>query len=244
MPLSSLPQFDFPVPLYYRVMEFIKEEIENGSLEPGAMVPSERELSEKFGISRMTVRQGINQLVLEGLVERKSGKGTFVAPPKIQQTTINLTSFSEDMVRLGQRPGARVLSAELREASPRLAKLLGLGSGQQVVRVERLRLANDQPMALEISHLHPHCAAILQEDLSQSLYRLLESRFGIRPRRADQVVGAKVAGVYEASLLNVEPGSALLVLERTAYVEDGSPIEFVESLYRADRYKYYSTLHR
>lgn len=236
-----------PAPhLYRRLMDHLREEIDAGRLQPGQQIPSERELSERFQISRMTVRHALQGLTNEGVLYRHQGKGTFVARPKIRQRLRGLSSFTEDMLNRGFRPGARVLSVDIVPASYRVRHALELPEQAQVIRLERLRLADGEPMALEVTHLrHPLYADLLAEDLeSASLYELLQERFGLSFGTALQAIEPAVADVNLARALWVKEGSLLLLLERTTYTQQGNPVEFVSSHYRADRYRFEVELDR
>lgn len=233
-------------PLYFQLKERVREQIEAGILKPGDKLPSERELSLSYGMSRMTVRQGLTELANEGLLYREQGKGTFVALPKISQGLMKLTSFTEDMLRRGLRPGGLVLSLGVVEANHHTAAALDLGEERRVYRFERLRLADDHPMALEITHLPYHLFPDLAgEDLSnRSLYAILESKYGVRVERASQSLEPVVANHYEAEILGIAPGAPLLLLERVTYSAGERPVEYVKSLYRGDRYKFVVELSR
>ena len=234
-----------PVPLYFQLKTWLLEMIENDELKPGDCIPSERELSEKHNISRMTVRQAVSELVHEGLLVRKQGKGTFVAEPKIEQGLLELTSFTEDMRQRGLSPSTRPLGVHAEPASKRVARALDLGIDTRVVVVERLRLADGVPMALERSHLAYEVGVpLLDEDLSGSLYDVIENKFGIQLARARQTLEPVSATANEAEILEVEEGAPLLALERTSFSSLGRPIEFVRSLYRGDRYKFVVELQR
>jgi GntR family transcriptional regulator len=234
------------LPLYLRVKENLLEQIEGGKMQPGDRVASERELSEQFGISRMTVRHALTDLVTEGVLTRQQGRGTFVGRPKIRQALSGLTSFSEDMIARGLRPGGLVLSRHLTTAPRRVRAALDLGEEEQVVRLERLRLADDEPMALETTYLDGgRFGSLLDEELQNvSLYRWLESRYGVRVARATQSIEPAQADGGLARLLRVREGSLLLLLERVTFDEQDRPIEFVSSLYRADRYRFTVELQR
>ncbi|MEW6523002.1 MAG: GntR family transcriptional regulator [Bacillota bacterium] len=237
---------DIPTPLYYQIKEIIKGDITEGRLQPQDQLPSETELVREYGVSRMTVRQAILELVNEGLLYRKRGKGTFVARPKITQGLYGLTSFTEDMEKRGLKPSGKVLALATVALGKDVAGLLGIEPGAPAVRLERLRLADDQPMALEISHLPlPRFEWILSEDLTgRSLYRLLREEHGVEFERARQTIEVVVATRYEAGVLEVNIGAPLLKMERVAYDRKGEPVEAVKSTYRADRYKFVMDLPR
>lgn len=237
---------DVPIPLYYQIKARLLESIENGQLKPGDRVLSERELTTQFGVSRMTARQALTELESQGYLYRVQGKGTFVATPKIEQPLAGLTSFTEDMRRRGLEPGAKVLAAEEVAAGRKVARALGCGETAPVVRLERLRLAGGDPMALEISHVPASVVPGLLErgPVVHSLYRILETEFGIRLVRAIQSLEAVPANAYEAEMLHVREGTPLLLLERISRDSQERPIEFVRSLYRGDRYRFTTELIR
>lgn len=220
------------------------EAIESGQLTPGDRVPSERELTEQFGVSRMTARQALRELESQGYLYRVQGKGTFVASPKLEQPLVGLTSFTEDMRRRGLAPGARVLAAGEVEADRKVARLLGLSEGQRVFRLERLRLADGQPMALEIAHIPAAiCPGLESESFADvSLYRFLWERCGLLLVRAAQSMESVPASAYEAEMLGVDEGAPLLLLERLCFDGRGRAVEFVRSLYRGDRYRFTAEL--
>lgn len=227
-------------PLYLQLRDALWEQIEGGGLRPGDPVPSERELCLQYGISRMTCRQAIGELVAQGVLYRRRGKGTYVANPKISQSLLELTSFTEDMIARGITPGAIVLEAREVVAPPRVAAALDLQGDRTVVQIERLRTANSQPMALETSHLPARlCPGLADGDgLSGSLYQLVRTRYGIEMVRARQSLEAVTATRSEAVRLGVKAGSPLLSIERISYDRSGRPVEYVRSLYRGDRYRF------
>lgn len=230
-----------PVPLYFQLKQIIREQIEGGSLQPLDQLPSERELSLRYGISRMTVRQSLSELVNEGILYRRQGKGTFVALPKIDQGLLGLTGFTEEMTARGLRPESKLLSVERVDASPRVSEALSLSLDKRVIRLERLRLANGEPMALEVTHLPLRLfPGFTERDFTESvsLYQLMEIRYGIRLHRAQQVLEAGVAGLRESELLEVPLGAPLLVFERVTYSDHEVAVEVARAIYRGDRYKF------
>lgn len=234
------------VPLYRRLMDYLLEEIDAGRLQPGQQIQSERELAEHFGMSRMTVRHALNELVNQGTLFRHHGKGTFVARPKIRQKLRGLSSFTEDMLNRGLRPGGRVLSIEVVVAPYRVRQALGLAEQSHAIRVERLRLADAEPMALETTHLpYPRFAGLVNESLEDlSLYKLLQDRFHVSFGTAMQAIEPALADANLARTLWVKEGSLLLLLERTTFAQQGDPVEFATSYYRADRYRFEVELDR
>ncbi|HEY8497840.1 MAG TPA: GntR family transcriptional regulator [Limnochordales bacterium] len=233
-------------PLYIQLKRCLIDLIERGEIRSGQRIPSERQLARHLGISRMTVRQALVELVQESVLTRRLGRGTFVADRKIEQGLVALTSFSEDMRRRGMQPGARLLGMEVQEAPPRVERALALDPDRRVLVIRRLRLADGIPMALETSHLpYARVPSVPRRRVAQgSLYEYLQEELGIALSHAHQTLEPVLATESEARLLGVEPGSPLLLMERTTYDVDGRPVEFVRSLYRGDRYKFYVELRR
>jgi GntR family transcriptional regulator len=230
-----------PVPKYYQLREILLDLIER-ELHVDAPVPSERELAARYGLSRMTARQAIEHLVSEGRLYRVQGKGTFVARPKIDMP-LRLTSFSEDMRARGMVPGSRDLGRRRALATGPLARELGVEQGTAVHVVERLRLADGVPMALERSHIPAHLAPdLLDRSLEgRSLYALLATEYGLALDRGDQVIEAGIADSGDAELLALAPGSAVLLLQRRSWAGQVA-VEYVVSTYRADRYQLRASL--
>lgn len=217
-----------------------------GEWAPGDLIPSERELCERYGISRMTARQSITELVNEGLLYRQQGKGTYVGRPKIAQQLLRLTGFTEDMRAREQKPGARVLSAEMWPADETTAERLRVKVGQPVYRLRRLRLADSEPLALETSCISfIGCERLLDHDLERdSLYLLLATAFDIPPLEAEQELEADLAGTEEAHLLAVPVGSPVLRTRRVTVTRRNQPVEFATSVYRGDKYRFYTRMVR
>jgi len=230
------------LPLYCQLKAILLKGIEDGELEPNDPIPSEAELMREYGLSRTTVRQAINELVTEGYLYRRQGKGTFVSRPKLQYGLRRLTSFSEDMRSRGLEPSSQVLEFGKVTPPPKVAVRLNLmNEGEKVYRIVRLRFANGEPMGIQESYVHVDPDQVIRyEDVNGggSLYRLLEERFNISLSEAEETVEATLASAHEARLLGVKKGSPLLLHERITYSLDRRPIEFVKTLYRADRYKY------
>ncbi|HEU5383453.1 MAG TPA: GntR family transcriptional regulator [Ktedonobacteraceae bacterium] len=235
-----------PLPRYYQLKEIMREKISTGEWKPGDLIPSERELGEQYGISRMTARQAITELVNEGLFYREQGKGTFVSRHKITQQLIRLTGFTEDIKARGQRPGSKVVSAQMVPADETIAERLHIKPGLLVFRLQRLRLADEEPLAIEISHLSfIGCEKLLAEDLEQnSLYRLLENKYGLPLLEAEQEIEAGLMSPDEAQLLKVHTGSAALFIRRTTYTERDQPVEYAKSIYCGNKYIFFTQMKR
>ena len=233
-----------PLPKYYRLKESIRSMIEEQHLAEGDPIPSERELCETHGISRMTARQAVKELVNEGVLYREQGRGTFVAGPKLRHETARLTSFTQDMRERGMTVSSNVLGVEIEDASPAIAEILGVEPKEQLIRLSRVRNAEGHPMALETSYLlYEFGKSILDVDLSQSsLYEELSKR-GLRIASAEQKYEATLVNKYEANYLSIPVGSAALLVERVTFDDSGNPFEYVKSIYRGDRYQVATVLH-
>ncbi len=235
-----------PIPMYYQIMNQLREKISAGEYTVDSALPPERELVESYQVSRMTIRQAISELVNEGILVRRRGIGTFVAPPKLEQPLNSLTSFTEDMAQRGMKAGSRIVSFKEIVPDPAIRKTLGLSAEDKVFECVRLRLADEEPMALETTSLVASLCPGLQAEVleNQSLYKVLTERWGIQLDYATQSLEPILAPPYEAALLHVAPGSPLLLIHRVTYDQNGWAFEHVKSLYRGDRYKFVTELHR
>lgn len=229
-------------PLYVQLRKRIESGISTGFLVPDMPLPPERDIASLTGLSRVTVRKAIAELVEKALVVQKQGSGSFVAParPRVEQTLSRLTSFTEDMARRGFRSAVRWLERGLFLPSPEEALALGLGADDQVARLSRLRMADDRPMAIERASLPPD---VLPDPLAVtgSLYQVLGER-GLRPVRAMQRISAINLSAEDAGLLGVRPQAAGLRIERIGYLKEGRVIELTRSIYRGDAYDFIAEL--
>jgi GntR family transcriptional regulator len=229
---------DNGLPLHLQIRRMLQRQITDGSYRPGEPFPTERELGERFRVSRTTVREAVVGLVDDGFLVRQQGKGTFVARTRDTFDATRLSSFSEDMQRRGLSTRSRVLS--LREEVPTGDAALHFGPDvQRVLRIDRLRFADDEPISLQRSFLPlPRFAFTLGELENASLYELLETHHGVVVRSAEEVISAEGATTADARLLNVHEGAPLLCVLRFAFSQTGSAIECVNIRYRADRYRF------
>lgn len=234
-----------PLPLYHQLKAFIEERIGSGLWKPGDQLPSERQLCEQFQVSRITVRQAVTDLVSAGSLVRDQGRGTFVAPARVEQRLNQLTSFTQDIQARGKRPGAQVLQFETIPAPAPVARLLRLRAEEPVILLKRLRLTDGEPMAVETTHLPlALCPDLVHETLANaSLYELLSRKFHVIPFRAEQQMSAAGCPPAEARLLRVPKGSPVLHIYRTTFTEAGVPFEQVESYYRGDKYVFNAELY-
>jgi GntR family transcriptional regulator len=225
-------------PLYHQIEQALRQQIESGDLVPGQAV-SERELSVSLGVSRMTARQALSALRDEGLIYSERGRGTFVADSKLNVHTRNLLGFSEDMRRRGLEPGSKIISFKRFRPDEAQAQQLKLAEGEQAFSLERLRLADRVPMALEQCLLPASlCPSLTRADVERgSLYQVLEKNYGMQLGWADEVLEAACATKREAEALSIKPRAAVLVVQRKVYAASGEVIELVRSVYRGDRYQ-------
>jgi GntR family transcriptional regulator len=219
---------------YREIERYLRTQVEGAR--PGAPLPSEAELCERFSVSRMTVRQALQELTNDGLVERRRGQGTFVAHRPVHRRPGVFLSFTEEMNRRGMQATSRLLWAGMDDARRPEVEDLGLAPDSQVVRIVRVRLADGVPVALEDAALVPELRDVLDEDLGGgSLHGALERR-GVVATRATGTIRARLARASETELLDLAPQSALLVELRVLFDQDGRVFERTETRYVADRY--------
>jgi GntR family transcriptional regulator len=228
-----------PIPLYYQLEEYIKVLIEKGELKAGDALPAEREYAQKYQISRMTVRQAFTHLVNEGYLQRLQGKGTFVAERKIEQLLKRLTSFTEDMEARGLTPGSELIHFDIIPATSQIANQLSIQEDVPVYEIKRIRLADGIPMALETIYISANLIKGLTEAIvNQSLYAHIEGQLNLRIDRAQQVIESAIASPIEAEYLKINQGAPVMLIQQNTYLQDGTPVEYVNSAFRADRYKF------
>jgi GntR family transcriptional regulator len=222
-------------PLYVQLAERIRDQIRDGVIKIGDALPSERELSEAIGISRVTVRRAIETLLREGLLSRKHGSGTYIAP-RIEQPAALLAGFSADMRNRGHKPGSIWLDRSVGLPSPEEAMTLALSVNQPVMRFVRVRTADGESLAIERAVIPARLLRSVQ-DVADSLYAALDAR-NQRPVRGLQRLQASLATAEEARLLSVPAGAAVQRIERRSFLASGAPVEFTRSVYRGDRYDF------
>ena len=231
------------IPIYRQIQSQLKRLILDGQLNPHDMLPSENELAQRYQVSVMTVRQAMNELVGEGLIYRERGRGTFVARQPIVQTLRRFESFSEHIAARGLIPSAQILVCEYVAAPQEAALALELQPADQVLRIKRLRLADNRPVGIHDSYLRGVHFNRRTLDEYGSLYALLEAQ-GLVLGEQEEILEAVAADADASKSLNVPSGSPLLQVSSTARLESGQPIEFVKALYRTDHYRYAVRLKR
>lgn len=235
-----------PVPLYYQLRTELEGRIKRGDWKPSEQLPTEDELAESYGVSKATVRQALRDLVQAELVRREQGRGTFVAETKIQFGPRRLASFTEEMRDFGLRSSSKVLSQGVIPADSGLAGKLNVAEGSDVYRIERLRVAGEEPMGLQTVHVPAHLApGLLETDFATaSLYETLERRYRLVPDHASQTHFALALDARQAKLLQVAEDSPALGGERLTFLSSGQPLELTLSLMRGDRYQIQLKLER
>lgn len=226
-----------PIPVYYQLKNIILKKIENGEFGVEQPIPSERELGETLGISRMTVRQALNQLVSEGVLYRQKGKGTFVSKSKIYQR--NISSFSDTVRSKGMEPTTRILNFVRTEVPAEVAAALGVDAEEIVYNIKRLRLADNIPVAIEEVFIpEMYCSGLEKYDLTASLYSLLKNEYSYSINYTDNMIEAVKPSKEDRELLEI--GSSVPVLGVTGVIYTANEVRlwYEKSLYRSDKYAY------
>lgn len=234
------------VPLYYRVMRSLRETITSGEVAPGDRLPTEAELMERYGVSRVVVRQALGILSEEGLIFRVRGKGTFVSEEAAQAAAPSLSGYLEDLIRRGLPVAVEVLDFGLRPMPSDVAAALGAEDDARALFVKRLRTVEGEPFAVVDAYVPETVGARLRlEDLRREpLMRLLETAAGVEIGSASEVFQAVAADEVTARLLAVDPLAPVLKMTLTAYSVQGSPVNLEHVYFRSDRYHYRAHFHR
>lgn len=214
-------------PLYYQIRENLREKINNNEYTPGSMIPSEAELCQYYGVSRVTVRRAVLDLVQEGLLNRGKGKGTFVAESYGLTTVNGVQSFTQELLGLNMRPTAKLLSCRISKTSQSLRQNLALDEGEEVITISRLRLVDNEPCMVEVMNFpYKLVEGLEKEDLNQSIYQLLKKRYNCEVVFAKDIMEPIIIGEYESKLLELTMPSAGLRTNRTGFDADHRPVEY------------------
>jgi DNA-binding GntR family transcriptional regulator len=226
-----------PVPLYFQVASRLQELIEQGEIGVGSRIENEVDLAERLGVSRPTTRRAIQYLVERGMLVRKRGVGTQVVHPKVRRP-VELSSLYDDLSAADRKPRTEVLDFRVMPATDAIAEALEVSAGAEVTWFERLRFANNEPLALMHNAIPLDLLTLRAEDLVEhGLYELLR-RAGLAPRIATQIIGARTATAGEARTLDEKRGASLLTMTRTAWDSSGRVLEYGSHVYRASRYSF------
>jgi GntR family transcriptional regulator len=230
------------IPLYVQLRDAIQEQIEQAGWVPGDQLPGDQELCEVYGVSRTVVRQALQELSFKGSIVRQRGRGTFVAEPKISSTSLvhSLMGFQEDMDERGLELNNEVLDKVMLPADAKIAQYLDLEALAPIVKLERLRFVESEPIVHVTSYLpYDLCPTIMNADLSeQSLYAFLDDECGLRVARGRRGIEAVAVNEREARLLQIEAGAPVIRMESVSYLQDGRPIEYFDALFRGDRSRF------
>jgi GntR family transcriptional regulator len=231
---------DSPKPVWVQIEEHLTERIEAGRLSPGARIPPERELAEHLSVSRMTVRQALASLAARGLVERGVGRGTFVRESgTVTHDLTRFTGFTGQVERAGLKAGSEVIEARECPAPETVADALALEAGAPMLRIERVRLGGGLAMTLEDTWLPAdRFPGLLDRDLGGSIYRLMGEHYELAPVSATERLEPVAARAHDAQHLGVAEGAPLMLVERTSYAADGTPVEFARDRHRGDRARF------
>ena len=233
-----------PTTLYHSLGHIIRTKIQSGEWPVGQQIPSERELVDIFNVSRATVRQGTDNLVKEGILSRVQGKGTFVAPPKIEQGVLGLLEFSDVIKRKGLKPGVRLLGKEFVDPPLNIQKLLALSGSDTVVWVQRLLLVNEAPMLIETAYFSAGRFPDFLETYAglEEPHKFIYRYYGIKVVKARETFEPVILEDKEAGLLEVKGGFPALWVEHTTFDASDKPVAFLTSLLRGDRCRFYTDL--
>jgi GntR family transcriptional regulator len=234
------------LPLHAQVEESLARSLASGALPPGARVPSEDSLVERYAVSRTTVRTAIQSLVARGLIEIRHGRGTFVTQPVITQELTELTGFVEDMQALGRHPSAQVLDRRIVAASETVARQLSVQRGTAVARIQRVRLADGVPLSFDETYLPQDLGEkIMTDDLdSQPIFSLLEQKYSTPLLDAEYRLAAVASHGTVARALGINPGSPIFLIERTTYSDNRRPVDYERLYYRGDHIRFATRLTR
>lgn len=236
-------QKDHKLPMYYQIKNIILSQISEGIYHPGDMIPSERILGEQYKISRMTVRQALNELVQEGKLYRERGRGTFVSAPRFFQS--NLMSFTETLLEQGCVPSTEILEFSTVKNLAQIAPMLDLSAEQSFYKVKRLRLLDGTPVALETAYIPiMYCPELTPIDISQSLYKVLREKYGHTVESTSSTMEACISNKMMMQVFGFKKQVPLLKVEGVSICQEGKKIFYELSYYRADIYTYQVDIHK
>lgn len=227
-----------PTPIYLQIAEALSSLLASGVLPPGYVLPPERVLCEHFGISRMTLRQATGLLEREGLIQSHRGMGTVVTRSRLRMLHQEMRSFSEEIRERGGHPESRLTSLELAIPAPAVRDFFELREQQKVYEIQRVRLNDGEPLALELARIPERlCPGLERFDLAKnSLFQILEQSYGLNPETCTEEISAEIPSSQQRKLLTLPTHTAVLVVSRKTYTDDVRPLEFTHSVYRGDRY--------
>jgi len=237
---------DSDVPLYRQISEQIRSKIKEGEFPELSRIPSEAQLCEQYNVSRITVRQALQELVRAGFLNRVQGKGTFVAKRRYVQQLQRLTSISESLIDRGFAPGTKTIEIRRETPQDRIALRLNVSEDEEILLVVRLRLSDDIPLVLNYSYFpHTLCNDLIDAIATgPSIYKALKEHLGIEVSEIQQTIELTYATEFEAKHLNIQPGSPVFLVRATTYDISNRPVEYVKSIFRSDRTEFFAKLVR
>ena len=239
MALSFSLQPESAVPLYYQLAQSLRAQIESGIWKPGDMITSERELMQLAGVSRATVRQAISNLILDGVLERSRGRGTFVARRKMEQEMRSVYSFAEQMTRQGLQLEDHLLQRHRVPASEELAELLAVQPDEWLIHIKRVRSLQGVPLMLDSSYVPYYlCPDLLTDPFEPPLYRMLGEKYGLPPAHATDYLEPVLADRVQAHLLQMEVGAPLMFLQRITFTRRDVPLHVAQNYIPGDRCRF------
>jgi GntR family transcriptional regulator len=234
------------IPLYHQIRQRLLDQIQSGRLKPNQPLPSIQKIAALMGVSQMTVRQAVRSLCENGIIYSRQGKGTFISRTKLEKDFRQVLSFSEETRSRGATPRSKLISFRIQTPNRETREALDLSQHEKIFRLRRVRYADSLPMGIECSCLPAHlCPDLIQTfDPETSLYLTLASRYGIHLMETKEVIEVGKASEEEEHLLQLAPKSPVFLFTRTSYLESGKPVEYVNSVYRGDRFKIVNRLVR
>lgn len=227
------------VPVYIAMHNKLRQKVMSNEWSKGQKIPSERALAAEFNVSRMTARQAVSSLVEEGLLERKQGAGTFVASDKVREKLSGIPSFTETIEKLGKKPSSKLVSFYTKYASESESEKLKIGQNEEVLVMERIRYADEEPICFEVATIPYHIVSdVSKDELKQHLYQSL-SDIGYHVARAEQVISATWASERVAEMLHVKREAPILRLKQVSYTQEENPFEYVRAQYVGSRYEFF-----
>lgn len=227
------------VPLYKQVVQLLSDQITSDALRPGDRIPSEAELIEHFGVSRITIRNAIAELVEEGILTRSQGKGTFVAAPKSSYDANDVTGFTRSCLLSGKTPSTKVISIERAFPTQKQIDFFKIQSNDMVIASKRLRYVDDEPTQIEINHYHPRLSFLINENLEGSLFELFKSKLGIEIVNSQRTLEICFATKDEMNLLNLKKNTPLLLFRDVQVDKNSEPLYLSKQLYNTENLKFY-----
>jgi GntR family transcriptional regulator len=243
--LKNIPYFDEDdkSPLYHKIQNHILGRIESGEFEVGDMLPPEPELAEYYGVSRITVKRALLELSNEGIIVRKQGKGTFVAAPKLEEDISKVVALAQPVLMHPGRSWHKVLSVKTEKADSEVAKALDIEAGTPVVRIERLKIVDEQPYIYELSYVSEDLCPDLERKFldwkTKLIYEILQSEYSLQLSRTKMTIEPTILNLLEARLLDSHEGAPAMLWRRVTFTNEGKPAEFYKAVVRGDRFKYY-----